>query len=199
MARGKAIIIPLLSMDAHVHFLIGLSALKLQGIDNETLVLIVEERLPKSDRSITYGLILDHGKLSLELCASLTKKGYMSFLEDRALWTPKHIQEQWNQVDEAWNDNVPIVQAAVQTNIEPAPPKKRATKRKSTVGPSGEKAVEVEGKPKRSKVDEPLSLQQCVTMSAANIEKLDKEKQNEMKNLYSQAFEPLYKWGHEKL
>ena len=36
-------------------------------------------------------------------------------------------------------------------------------------------------------------------MSAANIEKLDKVKQTEMKNLYNGAFEPLYKWGGEKL
>ena len=67
------------------------------------------------------------------------------------------------------------------------------------MGPSGEEAVEVEGKPKRGKADEPLSLQQCVTMSAVDIEKLDKAKQNEIKNLYSQAFKPLYKWGHKKL
>ena len=38
-----------------------------------------------------------------------------------------------------------------------------------------------------------------MTMSAANIEKLNKAKQNEMKNLHNQAFEPLYKWGYEKL
>ena len=67
------------------------------------------------------------------------------------------------------------------------------------MGPSKEEAIEVEAKPKRGKANELLSLQQCVTMSAADIEKLDKAKQNEMKNLYSQAFEPLYKWSHEKL
>ena len=53
------------------------------------------------------------------------------------------------------------------------------------MGPSGEEAIEVEGKPRRGKSNEPLSLQQCVTMSAADIEKLDKAKQNEIKNLYS--------------
>ena len=67
------------------------------------------------------------------------------------------------------------------------------------MGPFGEEAVEVEAEPKRGKADEPLTLQQCVTMSAADIEKLDKAKQTEMKNLYSGAFEPLYKWGGEKL
>ena len=51
--------------------------------------------------------------------------------------------------------------------------KKRATKRKSAVGPSGEEAVEVEAKPKRGKADEPLTLQQYVTMFAADIEKLN--------------------------
>ena len=36
-------------------------------------------------------------------------------------------------------------------------------------------------------------------MSASDIEKLDKAKQTEMKNLYCLAFETLYKWGYEKL
>ena len=49
VARRKAIILPLLSMDSCVHSLIGLSAFVLQGIDNETIVLVMEERLPKSD------------------------------------------------------------------------------------------------------------------------------------------------------
>ena len=64
----------------------------------------------------------------------------------------------------------------MQTNIEPTPPKKRATKWKSTIEPSGEKAVEVEEKPKRGKVDESLFLQQCVIMLALDIEELDKAK-----------------------
>ena len=113
MAGGKAIILPHLSMDSRVHSTIGLSALELHNIDNEIVVLVVEERLPKSDRSITYELILDLSKLSLELCASLTEKGYKFFPEDRALRTLKHIQEQWDQVDEAWCDSVLAVPARV--------------------------------------------------------------------------------------
>ena len=38
-----------------------------------------------------------------------------------------------------------------------------------------------------------------MTMLASDIKKLDKAKQTEMKNLYSQAFEPLYMWGYKKL
>ena len=88
MAGGKAIIVPHLFMENRVHSTIGLNALELHDIDNKTVLLIVEERLPKSERSITYGLILDLSKLSLELCGSLIEKRYMFFLEDRALWTP---------------------------------------------------------------------------------------------------------------
>ena len=182
---GKAIILLHLAVDSRIHSTIGLNALEFHGINNETVVLVVEERLPKSDCSITYELIMDLSKLSLELCASLSEKGYMFLLEDRTLWTPKHIQEQRDQEDEKQCDSVPVVPAGVQTNIEPTPPKKRATKRKSAMGPSREEMVEVEGKPKRDKADEPQSLQQCVTMSASNIEKLNKAKQTEMKNLYS--------------
>ena len=195
MSRGLAIIMPMLGNDTRVHSAIGLSAVELQGIDNETVVLVVEEKLPKSNNSITYGLILDLAKLTMNMCHTLTEKGLLYFPEDRAQWTPKHIQEQWDQIEEARIESGP----APEINIVPTPPKKRATKRKSAVGPSREEAVEVEAKPKRGKADEPLTLQQCVTMSAADIEKLDKAKQTEMKNLYSGAFEPLYKWGGEKL
>ena len=190
---------PMLGNDTHVHSTIGLSAIELQGIDNETVVLVMEEKLPKSDRSITYGLILDLAKLRMSMCLTLFEKGLLYFLEDRAQWTPKHIQEHWDQIEEARIDSGPAPQLAPQINIEPTPPKKRATKRKSAVEPFGKEAVEVEAKPKRGKADEPLTLQQCVTMSTADIEKLDKAKQTEMKNLYSGAFEPLYKWGGEKL
>ena len=44
---------PMLGNDSRVHSTIGLSAVKLQGIDNETIVLVVEEKLPKLDRSIS--------------------------------------------------------------------------------------------------------------------------------------------------
>ena len=92
------------------------------------------------------------------------------------MWTPKHIHEQLDQIQEAHNDSAHAPQTAMQTYIEPIPPKKRATKRKYVVGPSEEEAAEVEAKPKRGKADEPLILQQCVTMSTADIEKLDKAK-----------------------
>ena len=177
MAGGLAIIMPMLGNDTRVHSTISLSAVELQGIDNETVVLVVEEKLPKSDRSITYGtLILDLTKLRMNMCLTLTEKGLLYFLEDRAQWTSKHIQEQWDQIEKARIDSGPAPQPAPQINIAPTPPKKRAMKRKSAVGPSGEEAVEVEAKPKRGKADELLTLQQCVTMSVADIEKLDKAK-----------------------
>ena len=77
VAGGNAIILLMLGNESSVHSLIGLSTLELQGIDNKTIVLVVEERLPKLDWSITYGLILDLAKLRMDLYASLTKKGYL--------------------------------------------------------------------------------------------------------------------------
>ena len=141
-----------------MHSTIGLSAVELQGIDNDTVVLVVEEKLPKSDKSITYGLILDLAKLRMSMCLTLTEKGLLYFPEDRAQWTPKHIQEQWDEIEEAHIDNGPAPQPAPEINIEPTPAKKRASKRKSAVGPSGEEAVEVKAKLKRGKADEPLTL-----------------------------------------
>ena len=98
---------PMLGNDTRVYSTIGLSALELQGIDNETVVLVMEEKLPKSDKSITYGLILDLTKLRMSMCLTLTKKELLYFPEDRALWTLKHIQEQWEQIEEACIDSGP--------------------------------------------------------------------------------------------
>ena len=91
MAGGQAIVQPMLGNDTRVHSTIGLSALELQNIDKETVVLVVEEKLPKLDRSNTYGLILDLAKLRMSMCLTFTEKGLLYFPEDRALWTPKHI------------------------------------------------------------------------------------------------------------
>ena len=82
MARGQAIIMPMLRNDTRVHSTIGLSVVELQGIDNETVVVVIEEKLPKSDRSITYGLILDLAKLKMSMCLTLTEKGLLHFPED---------------------------------------------------------------------------------------------------------------------
>ena len=118
----------MLGNDTRVHSTIGLGTLELQSIDNKTIVLIVEEKLPKSDRSITYGFILDLTKLRMSMCLTLTEKGLLYFLENMVLWTLKHIQEQWDQIEEARMDSGPAPQPAPQINIEPIPPKKRATK-----------------------------------------------------------------------
>ena len=79
MVGSKAIIVRHLAFGSRIHASIGLTALELHGIDNEIVVLVVKERLPKSERSITYGLILDLSKLTLELYRSLIEKGYMFF------------------------------------------------------------------------------------------------------------------------
>ena len=93
MAGGQNIIMPMLGNDTCVHSTIGLSGVELQGMDNETVVLVVEEKLPKSERSITYGLILDLAKLRMSMCLTFTEKGLLYFPEDQVQWTPKHIQE----------------------------------------------------------------------------------------------------------
>ena len=84
MAGGRAIIMPMLGNHTRVHSTIGLSVVELQGIDNKTIVLVMEEKLPKSDRSITYGLILDLTKFRMRMYLTLTEKGLLYFREVRA-------------------------------------------------------------------------------------------------------------------
>ena len=49
-----------------VHSMVGFSAVELLRLNNEIVLIVLEERLPKSEHCITYGLVLDLSKLSLE-------------------------------------------------------------------------------------------------------------------------------------
>ena len=95
-------------MDSHVHSTIGFSIVELQSFDNKAILVVMEERLPKSKHCIMYGLILDLSKLSVKQYQSLTTIGYMFFLEDRMLWTLQHVQKQWDKVDKARCESVHV-------------------------------------------------------------------------------------------
>ena len=103
---SKAIIVRYLFGGCRVHSTIGLSVVGLQGLDNETILVFVEERLSKSEHCIIYGLIFDLSKFSIKQCESLTTKRYIFFPKDTALWTPQHIQEQWDEVDKVQSNSV---------------------------------------------------------------------------------------------
>ena len=66
LVGSKAIIVPHFFGDPQIHFTFGLSVVELEGLNNKTILVVVEERLPKYEHYITYGLILNLNKLSLE-------------------------------------------------------------------------------------------------------------------------------------
>ena len=131
MAGSTAVIVPHLSKDKRIHSLIGLNVVELRGLAEETTIMVVEEKILKSDRLIMYGLIVDLCKLSLEECESFTARGYMFFPGERTLWTLEHIQSQWNQIEEARTESAHAAPSLAQALIDPTPPKKRGTKQKS--------------------------------------------------------------------
>jgi len=60
------------------HLMTGLNVLELQGLDNSTRLLVVEEKLPKSNESIKYGLILDYTTISFKIYKTITTKGMLN-------------------------------------------------------------------------------------------------------------------------
>ena len=80
-------------------------------------------------------------------------------------------------MDKTRTNNIIAIVGLIETHIEVITSKERATKQKSIVDVPSNEVVEIEVKLKKCKGDEPLTnLQQCMTMSAIDIEKLDKSK-----------------------
>ena len=134
---AKVVIYPKLLYMERGHPTTGLSVIEMQGLDNCTTLLVVQEMIPKSVETITYGLILDYCKMDMDLCESITKKGMLSSLNNSHLWTPSEIKEEWDIIDEQRHlKNGPISIA----QVSPAKPvvKSKAQKRKSFVGALGD-------------------------------------------------------------
>ena len=113
------------------------------------MLLVVQEMIPKSEETITYGLILDYYKMDMDLCESITKKGMLNSLNNSHLWTPSEIKDEWDIIDEQRHlKNGPISIA----QVSPAKPavKSKAQKRKSIIGAPGDEAP-AEGSQKKNR------------------------------------------------
>ena len=69
----------------------GLTVIEMQGLDYNIVLLIIEEQVPKSERSKIYGCVLDYSKMSLALCKTCTDLGLLLSKNDILRWTPAHL------------------------------------------------------------------------------------------------------------
>jgi hypothetical protein len=186
------IVIPLLSCDGRGHPQIGLNVLEIQALDKDTILMVVEEKLSNATEMLKYALILDLAKLNDEKLKDLNAMGHME--APRTGWTTIVLVDQFKWVEEERIDKGGVVPG---TNATLSIPKPKARKRKSTVGAPGDVLVEPV---KKSKTEESkLNVETCVTMSAADIERLSTAKMKEMKSIYHNYFSGLYDWGTKPL
>lgn len=98
----SAAILPMLVNGNMRHPETGLSILEMQGLDSNTALLVVEEKALKSEECITYGLILDYAKMSLDLCEIVTSKGCLMTKDSTAhpSWSPVDMKVHWQILEE---------------------------------------------------------------------------------------------------
>ena len=168
----------------------GLTIIEMQGLDENTVLLVIEEQVPKSKRSRIYGCILDYSKLNLELCKSCTRLGLLHSKKDSKRWTPKLMLEQLNMIQEVLAEKNPkrVVDPVIAQT--PSPKKKTAKRRKTLVGAPGDSEKQSEKE---------LTIAQCVKMEEPEIRKLSPKALKVMKSLYTSVFDPLYIWGKKPL
>ena len=144
----------------------------MQGLDNSTALLVIQEKIPKSDESITYGLILDYAKMNLEMCETITHQGMLNKRDDSHFWSPDEMSMEWDIIDEQRRQSHQT--AAGGEGLPPKPsPKKKTSKRKLPAGGPGD-AVE-EAVPKRAKKGKgpvTLTIQKAVNMIDVEVNKL---------------------------
>lgn len=198
--EGTAIVCPKLSFKDKVNMTKGLAVLEVQGLDNSTVLVIVEETVPKGEETRTYGLILDYRTMDLVMCESITSQGMLDKPDGERFWTPVEMKNEWDIIDEARRENRPAADAAPSPPAKPSA-KKTAKKRKATAGGPGDAVVAepvVKGKGKKTKVVE-LTIHKAVNMTDAEVGKLAPEEIKEINKLYTKVFKPMYRWEKKPL
>ena len=90
----KVLICPKLWHHERGHPATGLNVVKMQGLDNSTALLIVDEIIPKSEDSIRYGLILDYSKMDMGLCETITQQGMFNKEQNSDFWAPGDLKDE---------------------------------------------------------------------------------------------------------
>jgi hypothetical protein len=96
----KPIISPVLRFQNMKHPTAGLEVLEMSGIDRNTCLVVVEEKMKKPNPPRVYGLILDTKMISPEILQPLLEEGFMNVPEDGEDWSPVHLDEQWKWLHE---------------------------------------------------------------------------------------------------
>ena len=81
-AIGKVVICPQLEYNGKRHATTGLDVLEVQGLNNATTLMVIEEVIPKTQDFIEYKFILDYAKMKVEMSATITRKGMLKSFED---------------------------------------------------------------------------------------------------------------------
>ena len=162
----------------------------MQGLTTDLVLLVIEEQVPKSKQKKIYGCILDYSKISLALCKTCTERGLLLSKNDSGRWSPKHLNEQWNMIQEALEDMNPRPTVNPPAALTPSPKKKTAKRRKKLAGAPGNAEKEEENE---------LTIAQCVKMDEPEIRKLSPKSLKVMKTLYTNVFDPLYVWGKKPI
>ena len=174
--------------------MVGLNVLEMHGLDNSTALLVVQEKIPKSDDSITYGLILGYGILSPTLCKTILNKGMLNSKDESFFLTPDELKREWDIIDKERQESIPTNPVAVSTS-----PLQKGQKRKSIAGAPGDKMDNQTEKKAKKPRAAALSIHKCVNMMDVEINKLTPTEMKAMNALYKQVFSPMYASGKKPL
>lgn len=153
------------------------------------MLLVVEEKVPGSEGTRIYGLILDYSTMQLSHCESMLEQSLLEPKGDCPQWSPREMKVVWGLIEEARRESTQgsSSQAIVPLKVASPSPKKRGKKRRSLVGAPRDKS-DPDATAKK------LTISLCVAMKEAEIKKLDPKHLKVMKSLYKTHFDCMYKW-----
>ena len=96
-----------------VNPMVGLNVLEMQGLDNSTVLLVVQEKILKSDDSVTYGLILGYDILSPNLYETILNKGMLNSKGESLFFTLDEPKREWDIIDKERKESIPTNPIAV--------------------------------------------------------------------------------------
>ena len=95
------VFIPQLRCNDMTHPMSGLEVTDMQGLDDETILIVVKELSSRDAEHVLYALILDMRKLSPELVSTCKTAGYLQPPARGRPMTKSYIDQQWKWMREA--------------------------------------------------------------------------------------------------
>jgi hypothetical protein len=189
------VFIPQLRCNDRTHPMSGLEVTDMQGLDDETILIVVKELSSRDAEHVLYALILDMRKLSPELVSTCKTAGYLQPPARGRPMTKSYIDQQWKWMREAQakNEPTPALTTSHADEATPTPTQTSTRKRKTAAKLSSPASASKNEKGKKAKADaNVLTIEKCINFTPVDLKKMGPKEVEAVGAMLNTSFTNLF-------